>query len=121
MIGFVQLATERVVHHLATLPEQRASDTEGYQEVARSVIESMPEMGQPFETLLDLMFRQVLVKGYNTASPGTLSYVTGGGATGTRLRGARRSSIRSSVGSAISSGCLTRQEASSPRAARWPI
>ena len=79
MRAFVRLAAERVVHHLATLPEQRASDTEGYSQVARAVVEPVPETGQPFETLLDLLFQQLLVKGYNTASPGTLSYVTGGG------------------------------------------
>jgi aromatic-L-amino-acid decarboxylase len=67
------------VEHLATLGEQRASDTEGGAEAARAVAEPLPEKGEALEALLDLYFRRVLPKGYNTASPGTLSYVTGGG------------------------------------------
>jgi aromatic-L-amino-acid decarboxylase len=79
MAELVRVAAARVVEHIATLPNQRASDTEGGREAAEAVMEPLPEFGQPLEPLLDLFFRRVLPKGYNTASPGTLSHVTGGG------------------------------------------
>jgi aromatic-L-amino-acid decarboxylase len=79
MLELVRVVAERVVTHLATLPSQRASDTEGGAEAARAVMEPMPEGGEDLEPLLDLVFRRLLSKGYNTASPGTLSYITGGG------------------------------------------
>jgi aromatic-L-amino-acid decarboxylase len=79
MAELVRMAATRVVEHIATLPNQRASDTEGGRDAAQAVIEPMPETGQPLEPLLDLFFHRVLPKGYNTASPGTLSHVTGGG------------------------------------------
>ncbi|CAN5732440.1 aminotransferase class I/II-fold pyridoxal phosphate-dependent enzyme [soil metagenome] len=79
MQELARLATERIVRYLDTLPAQRASDTAGGSEVAQSLVEPMPEHGAPFEPLLDTVFEQLLPKGYNTASPGALSFVTGGG------------------------------------------
>jgi aromatic-L-amino-acid decarboxylase len=79
MAELVREAAARVVEHIASLPDQRASDIDGSRDAAQAVIEPMPETGQPLEPLLDLFFRRVLPKGYNTASPGTLSHVTGGG------------------------------------------
>src|SRR3954468_3445422 len=79
MLELMRVVTSRVVAHIATLPDQRASDTTRGIDAAMAVRESMPEEGAPLEPLLDLFFRRVLPKGYNTASPGTLSYVTGGG------------------------------------------
>jgi aromatic-L-amino-acid decarboxylase len=79
MQELVRIAGERVVQHLATLAGQRASDTEGGEDAARAVIETMPEKGVPLESLLSLFFDRILPKGFNTASPGTLSHVTGGG------------------------------------------
>jgi aromatic-L-amino-acid decarboxylase len=62
-----------------TFAEQLASDTRDGESVARLVRESLPEAGTNFDALLDLVFGALVEKGYNTAHPGTLSYVTGGG------------------------------------------
>src|SRR5260370_10515587 len=79
MEQLVRTSAERVIEHVATLASQRASDTEGAEEAARAAIEPMPEAGVALDSLLDLFFERILPKGFNTASPGTLSHVTGGG------------------------------------------
>ena len=71
--------SERIVRELEALPAQRASDTEGGQAVALKVREPLPEQGRNADDVFDLVFGELLSKGYNTASAGTLSYVTGGG------------------------------------------
>ena len=80
MEGLVRLAVERVVEHVESLPGQRAADTEGAVELSRSLIESEPpERGVPAAELLDLLFSQAIPKSFNTASPGYLAYIPGGG------------------------------------------
>jgi len=39
----------------------------------------MPESGEPAERLLDLLFEKVIPLGFNTAGPGYLAYIPGGG------------------------------------------
>lgn len=79
MRRLVELAVDRLMVNLSTLHLQPAADLLNVREVAELAREPMPERGQPYESLLDLLFDRLIVKGYNTASPGTLSYVTGGG------------------------------------------
>jgi aromatic-L-amino-acid decarboxylase len=61
------------------LPEQPSADTEGGAALARSLAAPMPETGRPAEELLDLLFRKVVPKSFNTAGPGYLAYIPGGG------------------------------------------
>ena len=75
----IEAATERLLDHVASLPRQPAADTEGGEELARSLRESLPETGRPLEELLDLLFERVIPKSFNTAGPGYLAYIPGGG------------------------------------------
>ena len=79
MRALIELAGERIVEHLTTLDTQRASAASGAEEAARLVREPLPEHGQPYAELLDLVFGRLLDTGFHTAHPGALSYVTGGG------------------------------------------
>jgi aromatic-L-amino-acid decarboxylase len=79
MLELARAVTERVVQHLSTLAAQPASDTDGTDEAVRFLTESLPESGRPLSDLLEQFFERVLPKGYNTAGPGMLSYVNGGG------------------------------------------
>jgi len=72
-------AARRIVDHVASLPEQPSADTEGGAALARSLAAPMPETGRPAEELLDLLFRKVVPKSFNTAGPGYLAYIPGGG------------------------------------------
>lgn len=75
----IRLATERVAHFVDTLPTQPAADVASGAELARSLVEALPEQGVPFEALLDLLFHRVVPKAFNTAGPGYLAYIPGGG------------------------------------------
>ncbi|MEJ2084181.1 MAG: aminotransferase class I/II-fold pyridoxal phosphate-dependent enzyme [Acidobacteriota bacterium] len=72
-------AVEHLVEHLRTLPEQPMSYSDGAVELAASLREELPEAGQPFAELLELIFERALNLSYNTASPGYLAYIPGGG------------------------------------------
>src|SRR5262245_9474951 len=79
MLDLARTVSDHVVRHLSTLAAQPASDTDAADEVARAVTESLPEAGSPLAGLLERFFGRVAPKGYNTAGPGMLSYVNGGG------------------------------------------
>jgi aromatic-L-amino-acid decarboxylase len=79
MRRLVAAALERIVDHIGSLPQQPAADTAGGAELARSLAEPLPEVGATFEDLLSLLFDQVVPKTFNTAGPGYLAYIPGGG------------------------------------------
>jgi aromatic-L-amino-acid decarboxylase len=79
MRGLVEAAMTRIVRHIESLPEQPSADTEGAVELARSLVEPAPENGREVEELLDLLFDRLVPKSYNTAGPGYLAYIPGGG------------------------------------------
>lgn len=72
-------AAERVVRHIETLPEQPATDVAGAEDVARELKEPMPVEGRPVEELVDVLFERVIPKSFNTAGPGYLAFIPGGG------------------------------------------
>lgn len=77
--ALVDAATRRVIEYVESLPQQPSADTEGGAELARSLVEPLPERGRPYEELLDLVFDRVIRKGFGTAGPGYLAYIPGGG------------------------------------------
>lgn len=70
---------ERVVEHVVSLPRQPLHGTRGGRKLARSLAEPMPERGAPLDRLLRLLFGRILPASLNTASPGYLAYIPGGG------------------------------------------
>ena len=79
MRALVAAALDRIVAHIESLPRQPVSDTRGGFEVARSLVEPLPEEGAPLAGLLDLLFDRAVPPSFNTASPGYLAYIPGGG------------------------------------------
>src|SRR5262245_52890760 len=79
MRALVAQALEHVVAHIESLPQQPAADSEGGTEMARGLVEPLPEHGQPYAELLTLLFQRVIPKSFNTAGPGYLAYIPGGG------------------------------------------
>lgn len=75
----VSLAMDRIVDHISSLPSQPMHATAGGRKLARALAEPMPEQGQPFEKLLRTLFGRVIPASLNTASPGYLAYIPGGG------------------------------------------
>ena len=79
MRELVAAALDRIVAHVGSLPTQPVSDTRGSFELAQSLVEALPETGTPVEDLLALLFERAIPPTYNTASPGYLAYIPGGG------------------------------------------
>lgn len=79
LAALIDAAKERILRHIATLPDQPSASTEGGVELAHSLVEPLPRQGRPYEELLDLLFDRVIPKSFNTAGPGYLAYIPGGG------------------------------------------
>ena len=75
----IDAATDRILGYIESLPRQPSADPEGGASLAHSLREPLPENGRPFEELLALLFGKVIPKGFNTAGPGYLAYIPGGG------------------------------------------
>lgn len=75
----VEQALERISAYIESLPTQPAADVENVADLARSVMEPLPNQAVPFSQLLDLLFDRLIPKRFNTAGPGYLAYIPGGG------------------------------------------
>jgi aromatic-L-amino-acid decarboxylase len=75
----VGAAVERLERHLASLPGQRLTPSPSGDALARSLVEPAPEAGTAIAPLLDLLFDHAVPASMNTASPGYLGYIPGGG------------------------------------------
>jgi aromatic-L-amino-acid decarboxylase len=79
MRRLVDAAMARIVPHVASLASQPAADTDGAAELARSLVEPMPEAPAGLDETLALLFDRAVPKSFNTAGPGYLAYIPGGG------------------------------------------
>lgn len=79
MHRLVDGAMQRIVAHLDSLPSQPASNVDGAAELARSLIEPLPERGVAYEELLNFLFDEAIPRSFNAAGPGYLAYIPGGG------------------------------------------
>lgn len=79
MRSMLQQATEYIVDHIESLPKQPVHGTKGGRKLARFLAAPMPEQGLPFEKLLRTLFHRIIPASLNTASPGYLAYIPGGG------------------------------------------
>jgi len=70
---------ERIVTHVQTLAEQPMTYDRPPAEIAGEWVQPLPETGRSFEEILDLLFDQALPASYNSAAPGYLGFVPGGG------------------------------------------
>lgn len=78
--ALLDAARDRLVAYVASLPEQPAADVSGATDLARALAEpEPPEESAPADELLDLLFDRAVPKSFNTAGPGYLAYIPGGG------------------------------------------
>jgi len=75
----VNAAMDRIAPHIDSLPQQPAADVAGGVELARSLVEPLPRYGCSPNEVLDLIFDRLVPKSFNTAGPGYLAYIPGGG------------------------------------------
>jgi aromatic-L-amino-acid decarboxylase len=69
----------RVVGHLATIREQPVRGDVDAAAACHALRESAPEQGTGLAPLLDSLFNEWVPRTFNTASPGYLAYIPGGG------------------------------------------
>jgi len=112
MRKLVDQAMERIAAYVDSLPSQPAADNEGTIPVARSAMEPLPEAGTAFTVLLDRLFRDFVPKGFNTAGPGYLAYIPGGGILHSAIADLISSSVNRYVGVWAAAPALAQLEAS---------
>ena len=113
MERLVRLAMDRIVDaRRRRSPRSRRPTPRGPRALARELIErEPPETGAPAEELLDLLFDRAIPKSFNTASPGYLAYIPGGGLFHVGRRRPRRRAPRT----ATSASSRPRRPSSSSR------
>ncbi len=111
MRALVAAAMERIVAHLETLPDQPAADVEGAVEAARALASALPREGRPFEELLELLFERAVPKSFNTAGPGYLAYIPGGGLFASVLADLIAGSVNRYIGVFAAAPALSQIEA----------
>ena len=77
----VELVLDRLVPWLAGLEKQPMHHTAGGRKLARAIREDLPEQGTSFRRLMGQLFERLIPASLNTASPGYLAYIPGGGLT----------------------------------------
>lgn len=86
MRAWVDQAMNQIIPYLKSLPQQPAAIWENGADVARSLAEAeAPNNGAPLDELLHHIFQQVVPHSLNTAGPGYLAYIPGGGLFHTAL------------------------------------
>ena len=116
MRRLVELAVDRIVAHIESLPSQPSVDVEGGVELARSLSEPLPETPTPYAQLLDLLFERAVPKSFNTAGPGYLAYIPEGGLFHTALADLIADSVNRYVGVWAAAPALVQLEAN---VGRW--
>ncbi|WP_458188436.1 pyridoxal phosphate-dependent decarboxylase family protein [Haladaptatus sp. NG-WS-4] len=79
MRRMVDEASERVLDHLETLPDQPTTNVDDAEERAERLREPLPEESTSFDELLDLLFEEAIPYSLNAPHPGYLAYIPGGG------------------------------------------
>jgi aromatic-L-amino-acid decarboxylase len=103
------------VDHVESLSRQPSADVEGAAELAQSFVEAAPEEGRSLETLLARL-APAIAKSYNTAGPGYLAYIPGGGLYASALADLIACAVNRYVGVAQAAPVLARIEET---AVRW--
>ncbi len=111
MRRLVRLAMDRIVPFIESLPEQPAVDLADAVRVARSVAEPLPQQGRPLEELLAGLFEVLIPKTFNTASPGYLAYIPGGGLFQTAVADLIADAVNRYVGVWLAAPALSQLEA----------
>jgi len=79
MREMIATSLDHILHHIKTLPSKPVNDASRGRAVAREMREALPESGASFESLLHTLFEDVIPTSVNTASPGDVGYIPGGG------------------------------------------
>ncbi len=114
MRAAIDAVAARIVDHVASLPDQPAcgnADTEDVARAVRRARESVPTTGSDLEELLDYLFSEAVPRSFNTAGPGYLAYIPGGGLFDSALAAWIADSVNRYVGVFAAAPVLAQLEA----------
>ena len=98
MRALVDQVMNRIATHIDTLPQQPASNSEDGARVARDLAERLPEAGASLDEVLNTVFDDAAPISYNTAGPGYLAYIPGGGVPASAVASLIADSVNRYVG-----------------------
>ncbi len=107
----VDAAMQRIIPHIDSLANQPSAYAHRESELARSLIESLPEKGEQLDDLLDMLFERVIPESFNTAGPGYLAYIPGGGVLHAAVADLIASAVNRYVGVFVAAPGLSQLEA----------
>jgi len=110
MRRLVDEAMEKIVSHVCSLPTQESGSTEGAIEHARALVEPLPEHGAAWTELLTALFDDYIPRSFNTAAPGYLAYIPGGGLFHSAVAELIAASVNRYVGVAAAAPALVQLE-----------
>src|SRR3989442_2200059 len=99
-----------VVDQIDSLPSQPSWDVEGAEPVAGGFVEPPPESGRDIGAVLERL-RPAVAKSFNTAGPGYLAFIPGGGIPAAALADFVACAVNRFVGVAAAAPALARIEA----------
>jgi aromatic-L-amino-acid decarboxylase len=102
--------SERVVEHITSLPDQPASYRSDGRAEARALIETVPAVGTDLDELLSLIFDRAVPTSFNTAGPGYLAYIPGGGVFPSALADLIANAVNRYVGVWVAAPALVQLE-----------
>ncbi len=79
MRAMLSKAAARIVEHVSSLADQPAAYLGDGRAGARALAEPLPRSGTDYDELLELLFERAVPLSFNTAGPGYLAYIPGGG------------------------------------------
>ena len=79
MRAMLDAVSTRVVEHLAALPSQPSCGNTDVDALCDALREAAPDQPQALAPLLDALFHDLIPRSYNTAGPGYLAFIPGGG------------------------------------------
>ena len=104
-----------VVDHVASLARQPAHDADGVEAVKAALRSATPMEGRPLREILDLLGPAV-AKSFNTAGPGYLAFIPGGGLYAAALADFIACAVNRYVGVRVAAPALVQIEET---AVRW--
>ncbi len=108
----IEQTTQRILHHLETLPQQHAAYDEDPETIAQRFHEPHPpDEPTPPGELLDHLFNDAIPPSLNTPHPGYLAYIPGGGLPHAAIADLISDTTNRYIGTNFAAPALTRIEA----------
>jgi aromatic-L-amino-acid decarboxylase len=114
MRSAIDQVAARILAHIGSLAGQNAwgnSDAEDIEAAVRQARETVPTGGRPLAEVLDYLFDEAVPRSFNTAGPGYLAYIPGGGLFDAALASWIADSVNRYVGVFAAAPVLSQLEA----------